>query len=294
VDFGWEAERFQGLFPRSVWSLFLLQAWTEYHGLLHPDGSCGLGLYLNPPLWTVSSLLFCWLVYPLLATLLRQAAGLPCAIMGLAVVFYFLSVAPFIAVQVTTGVHFPGNYCSLQQFPLFVLPIFAFGACIAELQLCWKQKHSENDKTSCVIALAAEVILVGTLFFAAWVPFMPSIKTGFEGFLIAGLSPVLASSIMFGADFPHGLMGLLSWWPIARVGEWSFHIYVFQMPFAYLAKGFTDGFPVKWWPRLPPLTFGLYLFVLVLCAAFFAECLEKPYVRRIRDRARSLGMTSKL
>lgn len=193
--------------------------------------------------WTIAALIPSWLLYPVSKRLLRfvevryKTEGLVLLLLAL----YTCSLAPSLVVFVVQG-----GYLSVKQhnyayvWPPSQMADFAIGMVAASLA----RRHepgagSAGDARGAVLTTSpgvrgfmADASMV--LVFAA-VLLVPSsgYHEGWEPLFNHALSPLLAT-FLFGSAAVGG-SGMLAWilsvWPLARLGKYSFEVFLFQWPF---------------------------------------------------------------
>jgi len=242
--------------------LLLLHAWIPLTG------------GLNLPDWTLSVEVAFYALFPLiLPRLARLGRGPPIGLAALCVAAYAASFG--VAQAIATGLGpippSPGGFGWFNNLPLTRLPAFVLGMALAR----WVAEPEGARVLERRAPLLTLVGAVGTLALMAatalpW-PALESMGTAllpFQALLVLGLA---------GDRGPLGR--LLGSRPLVRLGDWSYGIYLYQLP-VLIALGAT-------WPRdhgrFGSFTgFGAYLLLLVAASGLLFHLLEDPARRSLR------------
>ncbi|GBG29745.1 Hypothetical Protein FCC1311_059662 [Hondaea fermentalgiana] len=205
--------------------------------------------------WTISTLLFAWLLYPLMNAFMRrfnQATGNALgAKLGLAALMYALGMLPCILMYVTqAGVISNQQFELLYKFPILRLPDFVIGVILAELvndpRVASKQR---------LWRYLPDTLTLGFALFVCLCPLesspltglpegveQPLIRENAEAFLISGLSPIMAAMLLgYGinsgrTDLGFSFSGLLEYRAVEIIGGFSFAVYCFQFTIFFMIE----------------------------------------------------------
>ncbi|CAE8630548.1 unnamed protein product [Polarella glacialis] len=240
---------------------------------LHPQNWCP-----NGQTWTIAALLPSWLLYPLSKQLLatleakRGSSGLLLLLLGL----WTASLLPSLLVFALQG-----GWMSVRQhnfsyvWPPSQLADFAIGMVAAALA---RRHGAEGARlrglladTSLALVFAAVLFVPSSGYHEGWEPLFnhalaPALAAFFYGSSAAGGSGLAAAALGVG--------------PLARVGKYSFEVFLFQQPLFSIFEvmwigGLNEVMP-KWSLAV------MFLFTLYTLSALYAEFVEAPIVHRLR------------
>jgi len=240
---------------------FMVQGWTP-----------PLVWYGNPPGWTVSVEVFCYIVFPWLAAWVQKARFRHAALIVGAAWFagQLVSLAYVLSLPSDGSGHAPTiGYDLLRYLPPLHLPSFLIGMLTA--RVFRGDYRSGRLRPGALIALAGFVPVVfalgggiqflgthGLPFFVHPVPFTHN-----------GLMAPAFALVVFG--LAHGGAPWLGTRPLVRVGEASYGLYILHAPFQRVVKGFLFADWDK--TALYPLQF--FAVIVPLCVISF-ERFEQP------------------
>eukprot|EP00930_Biecheleria_cincta_P017226 TRINITY_DN13757_c0_g2_i1.p1 TRINITY_DN13757_c0_g2~~TRINITY_DN13757_c0_g2_i1.p1 ORF type:complete len:454 (-),score=58.56 TRINITY_DN13757_c0_g2_i1:21-1328(-) len=247
--------------------------------------------------WTIAALMPSWLLYPVSKRLLwlvevrGGTEGLLLLLLGL----WTCSLAPSLVVF-----SLQGGYLSNRQhnyayvWPPSQLADFAIGMVAASLA----RRHepgagSAGDARGAVLMTNSQVrgfmADCSMAFVFAAVLLVPSsgYHEGWEPLFNHALGPLLAA-FLFGSTAAGG-SGVLAWLlsarPLARVGKYSFEVFLFQWPF-------FSTFEIIWLAGLDELLpiwtlAATFMVVLYIVSGLYAEFVEAPFVKWLRGATES-------
>lgn len=259
---------------RSFRVVTMTQAWFAV-----VDNSWSL---LNGPLWTISALVFAWLVYPYLLPLLtggfqktsskyaRQLWGFWMPILAI------LLQGPALVLISQGRLPGPRLYTTLRTWPPFVLLEFLLGVVTAEVV-----QHSKLKLSGVLV----DIVVISILLAGIFVPVVGS-RENFETFWTTG-SALAWALVLLCSTAEHAtnqslFVKLASHDAIVKLGEYSFHVYTLQEPVAQLFYGLLHGYPVSRELKFPAGAFLCFVGLVWLCAGCFAELVELPYAAWLR------------
>ena len=203
----------------------VLDAWAPEMRLTSP------GPAPNPAGWTIATLVFCWLLYPVVSPILKfVGTGSPLRLGLLAAVLYVCGALPSILVFWINQYAAPGQRISelsalyLYQFPPARLCEFMLGMASAEFA-----------RTPAVRAwagwpVAAWAALIGIVLMAALVPYADMGRTDVEALFIS-CPAILWATLIAGCSMPS--VSVATHPGLAAFGGYSFAVYLFQWLFYY-------------------------------------------------------------
>lgn len=242
--------------------LLLLQAWT-------PDQKVYYGG--NGVSWSLSAEMFFYLMFPLVIIPLKRLRGRGLAVTA-ALTLAVLSVTPVIA----SAAHMSGVTYS---WIFFVFPPYRFGEFLLGMLLARAMMAGLRMPAPVWLALGAVLGLAGEIWlmtagtmggYAFQRPFVALMVLPLFGVLVASGATVDLREHRW----------WLNAWPMVRLGEWSFALYLVHKP-TFL---FTSRF--NWW--LAPgglwtlLSFLEFLALAITVAAALHYLVEKPIANRLR------------
>ena len=323
------------MFTQSSWTFFsplniigsflLTTAWNCYKP--YPDArdeflfedQCEFWPF-NPLHWTLSTMLFSWLLYPLTRRLVlscscNQATRLLLALTILAISQLPAQVAAYYVPGIRNGVF---NF--LYQFPPWRVPDFLFGMACAQIALDDGSRLLASRVWPYLVDLAAVSLTILLLVTK------PS-RSGFDAYLLSGLNPFFAIILLGGCQpsssssstQPNGspagkaatsstqtslLLRFASSSPLSTAGKYSFHMYLLQELLAKLIMGlqfYTDrecddmkecvslvGSKIfKQGGEIRSHFWLLYCFVLLGTAMMWCYYVEEPWVGWLKGRLES-------
>merc|ERR1719487_1224486 len=281
----------------AVWTFFGLQSWTEWSltyvaepltptqvltGMREGSGGDGYaGDFGN--LWTVSTLLLPWMVYPLLHLIVTSVAKhLPgFGLRAFTVLAYIAGIAPSVWLYSLYGDELSGkSVYTLKVNPVYLLPQFVLGMCTAQLLKQAEEKPEELKKVpkwiySCIADLAITLTFVLVLA----VPFR-QFDRGFEVLFVGGEAHLIAAWLYFSClpGVSKGVWTAFTASPImVKMGEYAMHVYLLQYPLAVVMDAAINGLPAD---SRPPFTGWVGQLQLIIglwtMSIIFAEVLDKP------------------
>jgi len=281
----------------AVWTFFGLQSWTEWSLTYAPqsltptqvltgmrEGSGGDG-YAGDfgNLWTVSTLLLPWLVYPLLHFIVTNVAKhLPgFGLRAFTVLMYIAGVAPGLMLYNMYGDELSGSSVyTLKVNPMYLLPQFVLGMCTAQLLKQAEEKPEELKRVpKWIYTLIGDCAITLTFVLVLAVPFR-QFDRGFEVLFIGGEAHLIAAWLYFSClpGVGKGVWTALTGSPImVKMGEYAMHVYLLQYPLAVIMDAAINGLPAD---SRPPFTgwYGQLQLIVGLwtMSIIFAEVLDKP------------------
>jgi len=278
---------------QAVATVFLVQSWFELPK--NYDWQRSVPSQPNPGGWTISTLVFAWLLYPILNTgmkMFNRATGDKVLHkLALATLAYIFAMLPcFIIFIDGGGTMNNGEFELLYKFPPLRLADFFFGVVLSELV--------ENDVVNSFENLWRWLPDFATLAFSLIVLLVdlngtsPVARINAEAFFISGLVPLLGVmllgfSINSGKPIKWSLSALLEHPVFIELGNWSFAVYCFQFTFFFMFEQWQfsqtgldeleDGEMKLVAPFLLPYLLTLYVF-----SAVWTEVLEKRFAKHVK------------
>ena len=257
---------------QAFWSFTALQSWF---GLYSERVSFNTVLYINPPLWTISSLFFCWLMYPIYSILLVRKKNLLLA--GCGVLFW--SVFMYGAFTRWPGPDSPnemreGPWQGWYWFPPLSFPTFIVGVYMAEISAKLNiPKHDMVQQTFWGTIGCASFFAF--MWLNAYDSDMKYLGVGYQYVNWFRLFLCLLPVVIAAAGSESFILGSVLCYPLQKLGEYALAMYVFQSPVMSLVKYAISG-EVKWWPAYSNVAhFALGFAVLTLFSVCFVEFVEK-------------------
>jgi peptidoglycan/LPS O-acetylase OafA/YrhL len=281
----------------ALWTFFGLQSWTEWSLTYTPEaltptevltgmrqGSGGSG-YAGDfgNLWTVSTLLLPWLMYPLLHLIVTSVAKyLPgFGIRAFTVLMYIAGVAPGVYLYNMYGDELAGSSVyTLKVNPVYLLPQFVLGMCAAQLLKQAEEKPEEIKRIpKWIYTVIADLSITLTFVLVLAVPFR-QFDRGFEVLFVGGEGHLIAAWLYFSClpGVSKGVWTALTGNPLmVKMGEYAMHVYLLQYPLAVVMDAAINGLPAD---SRPPFTGWVGQLQLVVglwtMSIIFAEVLDKP------------------
>jgi len=290
-------------FPGQAFAtIFVIQSWFEFPS--NTAWSRDTMHQPNPGGWTISTLVFAWLLYPLLNVWMRmfnrKTRGSIPAKLILGLLVYVLGMLPTTLIFVyQDGSITNQEFEFLYKFPPCRLFDFIIGMIAAELVddvrvnkfAIWKYVTD-----FAVIALAL-ISCVGDfnkqdLTTADGILEQPLIRMNAEAFLISGLSPLIAF-VLLGYSIATGdethrftLRGILEHPVSSGLGTYSFAIYCFQFTLYFMFEAWQHAkLMVPTYMNYPARLFAAYLMpylvALVIFSGVWTEWVERPFAKRL-------------
>ncbi|CAK8998234.1 Sulfhydryl oxidase 1 (mSOx) (Quiescin Q6) (Skin sulfhydryl oxidase) [Durusdinium trenchii] len=287
-------------------TVFLVQAWFEIPSA--NAWSRDIPSQPNPGGWTISTLLFAWLLYPFLNKAMflfsSKTNNSLRAKMALVSVLYVFAMLPCVVFFLSQdGIITNQQFEFLYKFPPCRIFDFCIGMVVAELVEHPKANTSFMCKVMPDLATVAFSIfmIIGDINYQdlSDVPEnveQPLIRENGETFLISGFAPIMAVmllgySINSGdSSVKYSLTSMLEHPITERLGSFSFAIYCFQYTFFFMVEqiqynrtGITSsalkpGFgEVEVPAKLIAAYLMPYLCLLVGFSAFWTIWLERPF-----------------
>eukprot|EP00746_Dinoflagellata_sp_MGD_P160129 gnl/MRDRNA2_/MRDRNA2_86808_c0_seq3.p1 gnl/MRDRNA2_/MRDRNA2_86808_c0~~gnl/MRDRNA2_/MRDRNA2_86808_c0_seq3.p1 ORF type:complete len:649 (+),score=150.38 gnl/MRDRNA2_/MRDRNA2_86808_c0_seq3:70-2016(+) len=290
----WWTERFN---HAAIWSFFALQSWTEWGLTYTPEkltptqvlsgmreGSGGQG-YAGDfgNLWTVSTLLLPWLVYPLLHFIVTTIAKYfpDFGLRAFTVLTYAAGVAPGLVLYNMYGDELSASSVyTLKVNPVYLLPQFILGMCTAQLL---KQAEEKPEETKAVpkwiYTIIADLAMTCCFLLVFAVPFR-QFDRGFEVLFVGGEAHLVAAFLYFSClpGVSKGVWTAFTGSPImVKMGEYAMHVYLLQYPLAVVMDAAINGLPADSRPPFTGWVGQLQLIVgLWTMSIIFAEVIDKP------------------
>jgi len=213
-------------------------------------GPCFL---LSSALWTISALMFAWLVYPGVSQFLVTRNSFLWPLVGFLVCFACGAVHRLL-IPGSPEDHSAGwgPYQGYFWFPPFVLPLFFMGVYAAELAASMHngtapmQFRSVGPQLATVLRLGIDFVFV-MLFLVSATDIDLAMMHYSLGPFVRTLWLVLG--LILSTHTEGFLLGSVLFYPIQCAGMYSLPIYLFQMPVAQLLSSTQYGFPVPKWPH---------------------------------------------
>jgi peptidoglycan/LPS O-acetylase OafA/YrhL len=242
--------------------LFLLQAWS-------PDQKVYYGG--NGVSWSLSAEMFFYLLFPFVIIPLKRLRGRGLAITA-AATLALLAVTPLLA----TADHMRGF---LYSWYFFVFPPYRFGEFLLGMLLARAMMTGMRMPAPGWLALAAAAGLGGEIWWmTAWTMHGYAFQRPFVALLVL---PMFALLLAAGATVDlREQRWWLSSWPLLRLGEWSYVLYLVHKP-TFL---FTSRW--HWWDNTggwsAVLAFIEFIALAVAVAATVHYLVEKPIAKYLR------------
>ena len=271
----------------------MLEAWAPaceivIQSFTWPSAYAQYGPGPNPAGWTIGTLIFCWVCYPVLAVTLNRAVGAPGEgrwqqLLGLAIVAYVLAVLPPLA-MLRMNAHRPDGQRIpaltmqyLEEFPPCRLADFSLGVLTAALmKIPGATEWPGWPFVGWGAALTLVAIVLGAPLQLHKLP--GHLRHDAEALMVSGPSALWALMIAAMAS-PHTRLTrhpMLIW-----VGQYSFAAYLLQFWLAHIfvelqkcASGHKHGLQ-PWWMLA-------FIFCVWTLASLYTEFVELPFVRVLR------------
>lgn len=212
-------------------SLLLLEAWVPARRIVAP------GPGLNPAGWTISTLAFAWLCFPVVQFLFRRGmVGYSHRLILLSATCVAVTVGPVTALYRYRSAQgaAPGQIITMAeglyfyQFPLLRFPEFVLGMCAAELAQCasWQQSRW--------LALAAAPAIALPVGLAASWPYAGSGRCDAEILFVPAFSACWAC-LLLATSLPHStwIKQMFAHPALMHLGKASFAVYLLQWAWYY-------------------------------------------------------------
>jgi len=267
-------------------NLLMLQSW--FVGT--PDEVYdGPAFALGAPFWTISSLAFCWLVYPLVSHYCITRGKARTTIRDIVIIF---------GLGILHRTLNPGdenNYCAgwgpyqgFFWFPPANLPLFYVGAFGAELAATFYEQGRRSifrNHRHSWFTMGLLVDLLFILFFYFNVSNM-DVKLGLHYSLgcYTRTIPILLGCII-STQHESLIFGSRLFSPAHWAAQFALAMYVFQSPLVQIFEAVAfSGFPVIEWPKYQdPVIFGLFYGTLIVFSAIYTLVIEKKIVKRFKS-----------
>jgi peptidoglycan/LPS O-acetylase OafA/YrhL len=242
--------------------ILLLQAWSTNQQVYY--GGNGVS-------WSLSAEMFFYLLFPLAVIPLKRLGGRGLAITA-AATLAVLAAAPLIA----SANHMPGY---LYSWAFFVFPPYRFGEFLLGMILARAMMRGMRLPAPALLALAATLGLAGEIWGMTW-----ATMGGYafqRPFVALMVLPMFALLLAAGVtvDLRERRWWLNSW-PLLRLGEWSFALYLVHKPTYLLTSRW------HWWDNTGGLSallaFVEFIALAVTVAAALHYLVEKPVAKRLR------------
>lgn len=240
----------------------LLQAWVPVRDVY---------LSVNKPIWFLSSLMFCYVCFPLLRWV-QNRVRLRWQVLAIAVV------TPLLWWSYTFLT--PGQLDYTYFFPPLRLMDFALGMVLAKI--LWAMPVDDNQ--GIMTRTFVEACIVFIVVMVWWLVHFTEMLATWEGALVWWL-PVAMLIFTFAAHHGRGgwLTRALEWRPLVWLGEISFEVYVLQciipLAYSYLVAPIFGHFGINAYN----LHTAIHLVMLLLFAGvvhrFFTVPLQRRFVR---------------
>ena len=284
-------------------SVLLATSWNCYED--EPTPRCADWPPVNILHWTLSTLLFAWLMYPVLRPLVRAADRGVHERLVLSGVLLVITMLPALSVRLAAGELSRSAWGLLYKWPPLRLPDFVFGMSVGQLA------HDERvlgwSGWPWLVDAAAATLVVGLLLLPRPdLPACPEHRCGHEVFLISGCNVFFGVLLLGGCATRaerSAVARLASMRWLSDVGQYSFHIYLLQDWMAkvfLLLQNFSAGSCSSWhtcWGIVGP---GMYhagpggaiasSWWMLFCAALVGVSsawythVEQPWVQWMRRR----------
>lgn len=271
-------------FTVSLPTIFGVQTWFG----LREDWNEKYVYPLNGPTWTVSTLLACWVAYPICAKYLlpNKYTSL---IFGTAAVFslgmFFCWTFPEPSWHTQKQSHF-GPYMGFMWFPPLCFPQFFTGVFIAEASS--RLKFNPSNSTQWVVSVTSLAMI---LLFWACVMFDIDVTFGlhFQYVNYARIMPFLLGAALATHSEALLLGGPLCA-PLQWFGKYTLAMYVFQAPWMRVFDAMIHGFPVRFWPFFPSFRlWGLCMALFSCFCVFWTRYVETPFIQKVVPAQHFLG-----
>lgn len=238
------------------------------------------GVYTGPafslaaPFWTISSLIFCWAMYPLFARFFVHRGSISVAVRDTVLILLLGVVHRLLRPgNIDNPCSGWGPYQGWHWFPPNILGLFLLGVYGAELAAslqCYREKISSS--TICAISIDLLFLLYFVLNMTNWDVDYLGLHYSLDCFartvpiLIGLILCTMTESFLFGSKFM---------FPLQYLAKYALAIYVFQTPLAQLFQGTMTGFPVVQWPHFALVTFYAYFACLLALSMVYYNVLEE-------------------
>jgi len=269
--------------------MFGIQSW---YGTISENQTILRVMYLNMPAWTISSLIFSWILYPLYVFCIRQfsqskeensttynilAIGAHCcAIIG----WTCLMMCAFYR---WPGIDLPqetreGPFQGFYWYPPAVFPEFAVGIHYAEIA---KKLKITNPVMLSMAQVTGFSSLCAFLYFSAtdWDYFNMGIGFQYLNWYRLHLCIIPVMFAATGAEailISHWICKPFIWW-----AKYALALYLFQHPIVCLVAAILNSENITWWPHFEDVPkFLIYLGILCLFSVVYTEWCE-PWLQKI-------------
>jgi peptidoglycan/LPS O-acetylase OafA/YrhL len=247
----------------------LIQAWVPYPAF-----------YLNSPGWSLSNEAFFYLLFPAIIFLVRSRSI--AALVGIAIAGWLVAMAaPALYTIVTSDGHTIINHltegagiAALKYNPMLRLPEFFIGALTGTIYL---RRGPWEQKTSAILTPVLLVAVIGVLSISNRLPYI-IIHNGLLAPLYAVFIFALAGDRGFIASF-------LSSKAMVLLGEASFSLYLFHLPFARYMHRFGGIIGVDVESLLYVIPVGI---IAVACSIVLLKFVEEPARIVVRNRLKKM------
>ncbi|CAE7607569.1 unnamed protein product [Symbiodinium sp. CCMP2456] len=267
-----------------VWSFNTLSCFLLIKTWIDPEPNCP-----NMPSWFLVSMLPSWLLYPMFRPMLgwnRSMGGHVC----LAVTAWCFAIVPQLCLMLSRGAWLEWTEFTFTWFwPPALLPDFMLGACVAALVL---------RKPPCAaVGWIGDLSMLSLLLTCTLVPvperppdwggpsqWRPGHYIAWEQLSARLSAPFLCTFIYYTSNGNSLLARILSQKILVRLGRYTLEVYLLQTAvhdlFLWIRAPGAGGL----WPGLPwtPQVFLLYLCVLWLLCAAFAETVAEPLTSKVK------------
>eukprot|EP00397_Hematodinium_sp_SG-2012_P012492 GEMP01012663.1.p1 GENE.GEMP01012663.1~~GEMP01012663.1.p1 ORF type:complete len:468 (+),score=49.72 GEMP01012663.1:222-1625(+) len=262
---------------RSLPALFGVQAWFAN---VDSAFTFQYTLYPNFPAWTISSLMFCWVIYPLYSTLLVKKNDMKTSVFGIlfwsAVMYACYTVWPG---EDSTSSTRSGVFQGFFWFPPMVIPQFAVGIYYAEIAA-----NINFPKNALMTLVRIAMSFVGFLAFFSYMWFnaydtdIILYGAGYQYVCWFRMHLVMVSVFLSAIGVESFLIGQFVSAPFYKLGEYSLQLYLWHAPICRLVYAFFLG-PINNWPVFfNTAQFVFYFIVLVVFSIVYVDVIEKRLI----------------
>lgn len=245
------------------------------------------GVYSGPafslaaPFWTISSLIFCWAMYPLVSRFFIQRGSISVATRDTLLIFILGVVhrllRPGNRHEVCSGW---GPYQGWWWYPPNTMTLFLLGMYGAELAASLQcYRDWVGSSRLCAIAIDLLFLIFFVLNGTNWDVEKLGLHYSLDCYFRT--APVLLGCILCTMRESF-ILGSRFMFPLQYLGKYSLAIYVFQTPFAQLFKGITESFPVAQWPHFHLAEFYTYFVCLLAFSIAYGQLIEARLFSKTR------------
>jgi len=265
-------------------SVFLVQSWFEVSK--SPAWSRYNFLEPNPAGWTISTLAFAWILYPLLNLAFKKMFPPGSSITKKLFVFsvvYLINMAPCLLLYLVQEYHISNQQFELlYKLPLLRLGDFILGMLAAELlQEAKSIRWMPDIVTLGFVAIVSLLKLDDEMELSESQPY---IRQNAEAFLICGLSPLICAILVGFSSRTFSepsIRYVLEYRSVVDIGQASFTVYCFEFFFffAFEKWQFVNtqiGDENKVYPKLIATYLLPYLVTLYVFSVFWTVTIENP------------------